>query len=76
MERYCGSLVRAVKSRVKPYIALGRRILHQSQIDQIKLQYGLEDILDLSDSISDVSSQEHMYPECRLPCLRPMGHPC
>ena len=73
---YAGAYTASRDWCVKPYIALGWRILHQSQIDQIKLQYGLEDILDLSDSISDVSSQEHVYPECRLHCLRPVGHPC
>ena len=64
MERYCGTIVRAVKSRSKPYTALSRRLLHQAQIAQIKLQFGLEEELDFSDRVEEVSTKEHVYAEC------------
>ncbi|QRV81791.1 Transposase family Tnp2 protein [Ceratobasidium sp. AG-Ba] len=48
MERYCGSLSRASKSRRFPYASLNRRVLQISQLAQLKLIYGLREHLDIS----------------------------
>ena len=63
IERYCGSLLPAVKSRSEPYTALSCRMLHCSQIAQIELQYDLGDALNFEDNVREVSSKEHVYPE-------------
>jgi hypothetical protein len=48
MERFCGSLVPAVKSRKYPFASLAHRIRDVAQLSQIKLLYGLTSELDLS----------------------------
>lgn len=48
MERFCGSLVPAVKSRKYPFTSLAHRIRDVAQLSQIKLLYGLTAELDLS----------------------------
>lgn len=48
MERFCGSLVPAVKSRKHPFASLAHRIRDVAQLSQIKLLYGLTSELDLS----------------------------
>ncbi|KAJ7115669.1 hypothetical protein C8R44DRAFT_578431, partial [Mycena epipterygia] len=48
MERFCGSLVPAVKSRKYPFTSLAHRIRDVAQLSQIKLLYGLTSELDLS----------------------------
>ncbi|KAJ7258553.1 hypothetical protein C8J57DRAFT_1073613 [Mycena rebaudengoi] len=47
MERFCGSLVTAVKSRKHPFTSLAHRIRDVAQLSQIKLLYRLSDELDL-----------------------------
>ncbi|KAJ7774069.1 hypothetical protein B0H16DRAFT_1713902 [Mycena metata] len=48
MERFCGSLVPAVKSRKFPFASLAHRLRDVAQLNQIKLLYGLTDELNLS----------------------------
>ncbi|KIJ28976.1 hypothetical protein M422DRAFT_100867, partial [Sphaerobolus stellatus SS14] len=45
MERFCGLIVAAVKSRSKPFVNISRRLLHLSQLSQIKHQYNLAEEL-------------------------------
>ena len=61
---FCGSLLPAINSRCKPYIALSRRLLHKSQISQIALKYGLTKELDFSYTSREISSKERVYSEC------------
>lgn len=48
MERFCGSLLPAVKSRKHPYSILAHRIRDVAQLNQLKVVYHLEKELDLS----------------------------
>ncbi|KAF8599740.1 hypothetical protein BDV93DRAFT_428658, partial [Ceratobasidium sp. AG-I] len=45
MERFCGAIARANKSRRYPYSSINRRVLQLSQLSQIKLTYGLTEEL-------------------------------
>ncbi|KAG8900769.1 hypothetical protein FRC00_011291 [Tulasnella sp. 408] len=47
MERFCGSLLPAIKSRRYPYASIDRRVTELSQLHQIKVIYGLHQELDL-----------------------------
>lgn len=73
MERFCGSLVSAVKSRRFPYIALSRRLYHQAQLSHIGIKYDLP-LLNHRHTVDNnhVSSRECQYLEgadSRLFCL-------
>lgn len=48
-ERFCGSLLPAVKSRKHPYTSLAHRAHDIAQLNQIKLIYNLTEELDLSE---------------------------
>ncbi|KZV77781.1 hypothetical protein PENSPDRAFT_679310 [Peniophora sp. CONT] len=48
-ERFCGSLLPAIKSQKHPYACLDHRVQDLSQLLQIKVIFGLTDDLDLSD---------------------------
>ncbi|KAJ7168417.1 hypothetical protein C8R43DRAFT_1085761 [Mycena crocata] len=47
MERFCGSLLPAIKSRRYPWASIDRRILELAQLFQIKAIYSLSKTLDL-----------------------------
>jgi hypothetical protein len=47
MERYCGSLTPAVKSRCFPFSSIDRHVTELAQLSQIKLFHGLSDTLSL-----------------------------
>lgn len=65
MERTCGDLVRNIKSHSKPYAALSCRALHQAQLAQIQLRFGLDDELDFEPRVIEVSDKEVVLPECK-----------
>ncbi|KAI0264689.1 hypothetical protein BC834DRAFT_825984, partial [Gloeopeniophorella convolvens] len=56
MERFCGSLLPAVKSRKHPYICLNHRVRDIAQLNQIKLLYNLTDQLDLSEQRASMAT--------------------
>lgn len=64
MERYCGALARANKSRRFPFKSINRRVLQVSQLSQIKLSYGLTDALDLRTRRTNIATgtQYQSYP--------------
>ncbi|KAI0749180.1 hypothetical protein C8Q80DRAFT_1311190 [Daedaleopsis nitida] len=47
MERYCGSLQGAIKSRRYPYASLNRYVLDRARLTQIKLRYDLAETLSM-----------------------------
>ena len=65
MERLCGSLLPAIKSRINPYTTLARRQLHLAQLHQIISNYDLFEELRCRDRLADApSSLETVYAEC------------
>ena len=54
-ERYCGSLVPAIRSRRFPFPSLDRYIAELAQLTQIKMLYNLEEILSLQVPKGDVA---------------------
>lgn len=64
MERYCGALARANKSRSYPYESLNRHVLQVAQLSQIKLTFGLTETLDLRARRTNVANgtQYRNYP--------------
>jgi hypothetical protein len=53
-ERYCGSLIPAIKSRRFPFPSLDRYVTELAQLTQTKMQYNLEDVLSLQAPKGDV----------------------
>jgi hypothetical protein len=62
-ERFCGSLVPAVKSRKYPFASLAHRLRDIAQLSQIKLLYGLSDELDLSTEKA-MEDTGHKFDDC------------
>lgn len=63
MERFCGSLLPAIRSRRHPFRSIDRRLLELAQLHQLKAIYGLEDQLNLSPEKGvDISGVRH--PGC------------
>jgi hypothetical protein len=54
-ERYCGSLIPAIRSRRFPFPSLDRYITELAQLTQIKMQYNLEEVLSLQAPKGDVA---------------------
>lgn len=48
MERWCGALLPAIKSRVRPFVSLSLRQLHLAQLNVIKARYKLAKELSLA----------------------------
>lgn len=56
MERFCGAIARANKSRRYPYSSINRHVLQSAQLSQIKLTYGMTEELDLEERRSNIAS--------------------
>ncbi|KDQ12217.1 hypothetical protein BOTBODRAFT_34816 [Botryobasidium botryosum FD-172 SS1] len=56
MERFCGSLLPAIKSRKHPFSSLNHRVRDVAQLSQLKLIYSLTEELDLSERREDESA--------------------
>lgn len=54
-ERYCGSLIPAIRSCRFPFPSLDRYITELAQLTQIKMQYNLEEVLSLQAPKGDVA---------------------
>ncbi|RPD71195.1 hypothetical protein L226DRAFT_547468 [Lentinus tigrinus ALCF2SS1-7] len=56
MERYCGALQPAIRSRRFPYSSLNRYVLDRARLTHLKVIYGLYDTLSLQPSHKDTST--------------------
>jgi hypothetical protein len=65
MERYCGSLKRAVKSRRFPFPSIDRHITEVAQLTQIKMFHRLHDSLSLKPPNRDIPGQ-FSTPACNI----------
>ncbi|KAJ7612408.1 hypothetical protein DFH06DRAFT_1147325 [Mycena polygramma] len=79
MERFCGSLLPAIKSRRHPWASIDRRILELAQLFQIKAIYSLSTTLDLRPrrKIEKSGMSLAAYPRCVLVYprqMRPVAH--
>ncbi|KAL0565341.1 hypothetical protein V5O48_016681, partial [Marasmius crinis-equi] len=68
MERYCGHLQPAIRSRRFPYRSLDHYVFEEAQLSQIKLVYGLRQELSLRESRGDPRASLRLsnYPTCIL----------
>lgn len=64
VERYAGSLLPAVKSRLNPYGALAHRVKRLAQLNHIKNLYGLQEQLSFKEPASEVTTKEASFPPC------------
>lgn len=64
-ERFCGSLLPAIKSRRYPFTSIDHRVRDIAQLDQIKLIYNLTCELNLGDW-KDAETSGHIYEACKL----------
>jgi hypothetical protein len=55
MERYCGSLVPAIRSRRFPFPSIDRYVTEVAQLTQIKMYHRLQDVLSLQPPKPDVA---------------------
>jgi hypothetical protein len=65
MERYCGSLTPAVKSRRFPFPSIDRHVTELAQLNQVKIFHRLEDLLSLQPPKGAVTGQ-FSDSECRF----------
>ncbi len=68
MERFCGSLQAALKSRRFPWASLNRHLLDLSRLSQIKNLYNLSDaeLLLREHALPNVLRRgEHRNPDCK-----------
>ncbi|TDL14470.1 hypothetical protein BD410DRAFT_817168 [Rickenella mellea] len=69
MERYCGSLRPAVRSRRFPFASMDTHVQEKAQLSQVKLIYDLADQLALSPIPRELKAGEYVcdaYPKCVL----------
>ena len=66
MERYAGSLLPAVKSRLNPYGSLAQRVKRLAQLQHIKILYDLDEALDFRQRMwdDDISCKESIIEPC------------
>jgi hypothetical protein len=62
MERYCGMLANAKKSRRWPWMSINHRICDVAQLNQVKVLYHIEKELDLRGQPSETGC---IYDECK-----------
>jgi hypothetical protein len=67
MERYCGHLILAAKSRLNPYGCLNNYIKREAQLHQLRLQFDMEDVFDLKrKELDSITSHEKTIPGCEF----------
>lgn len=64
MERYCGALQPAIRSRRFPYSSLNRYVVDRARLTQIKLRYNLEDTLNFKPKRKEAGQ---VVPKCKWP---------
>lgn len=65
IERFCGSLSPAVKSRRFPYASISRHITEVAQLEQIKLAHNLSECLALSKPKGPIQGEFHDFIACK-----------
>jgi len=55
MERYCGSLIPAIRSRRFPFPSIDRYVTEVAQLTQVKMYHRLHDALALRPSKPDIA---------------------
>ncbi|KIJ70560.1 hypothetical protein HYDPIDRAFT_184816 [Hydnomerulius pinastri MD-312] len=69
MERFCGSLQPAIKSRRHPYASIDRHVVDEARLTQVQLLYNLQSMLTLTKPPSTLAEQSFShedYPSCVL----------
>ncbi|KAH9930109.1 uncharacterized protein B0H18DRAFT_873442 [Fomitopsis serialis] len=66
MERYCGMLKPAIRSRRFPYTTLAHYVLDTARLLQVKLVYDAADVLSLRRPMQDMSTTFPEYQMCAL----------
>lgn len=65
MERYCGFLKRALRSKRNPWQNLDEIVKHFAQLAQLRVKYDLDDeLLTTAHQEMNVSSAEQVFEEC------------
>lgn len=64
MERYCGALQPAIKSRRYPYPSIDAHVVASAQLTQVKLRFNLEDELSLRPARNDTIRGALTHPAC------------
>jgi len=64
MERYCGALQPAIKSRRYPYPSIDAHVVASAQLTQVKLRFNLEDKLSLRPPKNDTIRGAFIHPAC------------
>jgi len=77
MERFCGKLLRHIKSRRHPFASIDSYITAVAQLEQIKNRYNAHDQLALLPP-KEANSREFAFDECKpsCPCASSFSHKC
>jgi hypothetical protein len=73
MERFCGSLQPAIRSRRYPYASLNRFITESSQLKQIAHLYNAADVLALRPPLDPTVRGGFSHPQCTSLAFLPAG---
>ena len=65
MERFCGILKSALRSRKRPFANLNARIMRSSCISLLRLLYDVDEELGIK-PFKELKEGERVYPECKL----------
>lgn len=66
MERYCGFLKGALRSKKSPWANLNNITLHRAYLEQLEARYDLtEELSSPQHRIDGLSSTEEQYEECK-----------
>lgn len=65
MERYCGALQPAIKSRRYPFASLDRHVVATAQLSQVKTRFNISQALSLIPPKPDVPNGAFQHPNCK-----------
>lgn len=71
MERYCGALQPAIKSRRHPFASLDKYVVASAQLSQLKIRFKLSRALSLTSHKPDVPSGAFQHPDCECNLIEP-----
>lgn len=69
MERFCGYIQRAVRSRHYPWGEIDNYVMHRAQLRIISLRYNLGDHLNFSRRRTAEHTRYHTYTDCKFKIL-------
>ena len=64
VERCCGELQRGLRSKKQPWSNLNKRVTRIAYLEQLAVQFDLDEELSISENTSELSRGERIFVEC------------